>query len=425
MLLLLPPSIDEADCCESWLQRFSYWEKKCGLTEEEKTERLREMLDNNSKLIHRLPEKFFEKFTIEQIMGRTVLERVKVFLKILGGHDINKALNKRNEFEKCITTPEMVEALINRFNAGLEKRIVESKLDLDTSRKDTLYKQTEAALREALSAGPGPGEGAKPAVAANVAVPQKEGVFLTGGRRHNLARKAVKRKKTGKDLKRKKQKICDLGPESRAPDSCDITKRKKDNLAERKQGDKAKVRSKVNNGAGKRRLGTPDSYDEKRARQNRESVKKCKLKLKLEAEKVKEKVAELRKEKENLEVIFSCGKESGHNTNCLQEDTSCTLTTIEAPHDVPADQNTEIEIGKQYSKRELKNMREKNRYHKEKANRRENQIELKKLQEDIHRLYAYINANHPTGPQNEEWQQATTSHQVSPSIPKLACNGRN
>ena len=212
---------------------------------------------------------------------------------------------------------------------------------------------------------------------------------------------------------------------SRAPNSCDITKRKKDNLAERKQGDKAKVRSKVNNGAGKRRLGTPDSYDEKRARQNRESVKKCKLKLKLEAEKVKEKVAELRKEKENLEVIFSCGKESGHNTNCLQEDTSCTLTTIEAPHDVPADQNTEIEIGKQHSKRELKNMREKNRYHKEKANRRENQIELKKLQEDIHRLYAYINANHPTSPQNEEWQQATTSHQVSPSIPKLACSGRN
>ena len=99
--------------------------------------------------------------------------------------------------------------------------------------------------------------------------------------------------------------------------------------------------------------------------------------------------------------------------------------TIEAPHDVPADQNTEIEIGKQHSKRELKNMREKNRYHKEKANRRENQIELKKLQEDIHRLYAYINANHPTGPQNEEWQQATTSHQVSPSIPKLACSGRN
>ena len=175
MLLLLPPSIDEADCCESWLQRFSYWEKKCGLTEEEKTERLREMLDNNSKLIHRLPEKFFEKFTIEQIMGRTVLERVKVFLKILGGHDINKALNKRNEFEKCITTPEMVEALINRFNAGLEQRIVQSKLDLDTLRKDTLYKQTEAALREALSAGPGPGESAKPAAVAYIE--EKESVY--------------------------------------------------------------------------------------------------------------------------------------------------------------------------------------------------------------------------------------------------------
>ena len=370
----------------------------------------------------RLMHSLQDESTIEQIIGPTVLARVKEFLRTRD--NIDEALNKWNEFEKCIKTDTgMDQALINRFNVGLEKRIVH--LELDFIRKDTLYKQSEAALREALSAGPGPGEGAKPAVAANVAVPQKEGVFLTGGRRHNLARKVVKRKKTGKDLKRKKQKICDLGPESRAPDSCDITKRKKDNLAERKQGDKAKVRSKVNNGAGKRRLGTPDSYDEKRARQNRESVKKCKLKLKLEAEKVKEKVAELRKEKENLEVIFSCGKESGHNTNCLQEDTSCTLTTIEAPHDVPADQNTEIEIGKQYSKRELKNMREKNRYHKEKANRRENQIELKKLQEDIHRLYAYINANHPIGPQNEEWQQATTSHQVSPSIPKLACSGRN
>ena len=155
MMLLLPPSIDEAD--ESWLQRFSYWEKKCGLTEEEKAKHLIDVLGNNSKLIHSLQDKFFDKFTIEQIMGRAVLERVKGFLKILTGHDINKALNRWNEFEKCITTPEMVEAFINRFNAGLEKRIIESKLDLDTSRKDKLYKQTEAALREVLSAGPGSG----------------------------------------------------------------------------------------------------------------------------------------------------------------------------------------------------------------------------------------------------------------------------
>ena len=160
-MLLLPPSIDEAD--ESWLQRFSYWEKKCGLTEEEKAKHLIDVLGNNSKLIHSLQDKFFDKFTIEQIMGRAVLERVKGFWKILAGHDINKALNRWNEFGKCITTPEMVEAFINRFNAGLEKRIVKSKLDLDTSRKDTLYKQTEAALREALSAGPGPGESAEPA----------------------------------------------------------------------------------------------------------------------------------------------------------------------------------------------------------------------------------------------------------------------
>ena len=191
-MLLLPPSIDEAD--ESWLQRFSYWEKKCGLTEEEKAKHLIDVLGNNSKLteeekakrlidvlgdnsklIHSLPDKFFDKFTIEQIMGRAVLERVKGFLKILTGHDINKALNRWNEFEKCITTPEMVEALINRFNAGLEQRIVQSKLDLDTLRKDTLYKQTEAALREALSAGPGPGESAKPAAVAYIE--EKESVY--------------------------------------------------------------------------------------------------------------------------------------------------------------------------------------------------------------------------------------------------------
>ena len=411
MMLLLPPSIDEAD--ESWLQRFSYWEKKCGLTEEEKAKHLIDVLGNNSKLIHSLQDKFFDKFTIEQIMGRAVLERVKGFLKILTGHDINKALSRWNEFEKCITTPEMVEALINRFNAGLEKRIVESKLDLDTSRKDTLYKQTEAALREALSAGPGPGEGAKPAVAANVAVPQKEGVFLTGGRRHNLARKAVKRKKTGKDLKRKKQKICDLGPESRAPDSCDITKRKKDNLAERKQGDKAKVRSKVNNGAGKRRLGTPDSCNEEKARQKKERLNRnnriWRSNAKLRAEKVKDSVIHMRKEREKIEerikplrhsmvylkdTLFS-HTGSNHEINFLPEQTSYIVEVnkpapiIDTPNDVPGIE-IEREEGKQYSKDELKKLRkskaQKVRDHKKKVSRQNDQLELEKLQLQLRTL---------------------------------------
>ena len=86
------------------------------LTEEEKAKCLIDMLGNNSKLTHSLQDKFFDKLQ-----------------------------------------DKFFEAFINRFNAGLEKRIIESKLDLDTSRKDKLYKQTEAALREVLSAGPGSG----------------------------------------------------------------------------------------------------------------------------------------------------------------------------------------------------------------------------------------------------------------------------
>jgi len=91
---------------------------------------------------------------------------------------------------------------------GLEKKMVQSKLDF--TKKDTLYEQTETALSEVLGAGPG--ESTKPAASAYVAVPEEDGVFLIGGKKYKLATKPKKRKKTDKEVKKKKNKI---GPDGK------------------------------------------------------------------------------------------------------------------------------------------------------------------------------------------------------------------
>ena len=200
---------------------------------------------------------------------------------------------------------------------------------------------------------------------------------------------------------------------SRAPDSHDITKRKKDNLAERKQGDKAKVRSKVNNGAGKRRLGTPDSCNEEKARQKRErlnlNMRICRLNAKLRAEKVKDSIIHMRKERKNIEerikpllhsmvylkdTLFS-HTGSNHEINFLSEQTSYIVEVnkpapiIDTPHDVP---RIEIkrEKGKQYSKDELEKLRrnkaQKVRNYNKKVSRENDQLELEKLQLQLQTL---------------------------------------
>ena len=200
---------------------------------------------------------------------------------------------------------------------------------------------------------------------------------------------------------------------SRAPNSCDITKRKKDNLAERKQGDKAKVRSKVNNGAGKRRLGTPDSCNEEKARQKKERLNRnnriWRSNAKLRAEKVKDSVIHMRKEREKIEerikplrhsmvylkdTLFS-HTGSNHEINFLPEQTSYIVEVnkpapiIDTPNDVPGIE-IEREEGKQYSKDELKKLRkskaQKVRDHKKKVSRQNDQLELEKLQLQLRTL---------------------------------------
>ena len=200
---------------------------------------------------------------------------------------------------------------------------------------------------------------------------------------------------------------------SRAPDSDDIAKRKRDNLAERKQGYKAKVRAKENHGAGKRRLGTPDSCNEEKARQKRErlnlNMRICRLNAKLRAEKVKDSIIHMRKERKNIEerikpllhsmvylkdTLFS-HTGSNHEINFLSEQTSYIVEVnkpapiIDTPHDVP---RIEIkrEKGKQYSKDELEKLRrnkaQKVRNYKKKVSRENDQLELEKLQLQLQTL---------------------------------------
>ena len=187
IMILLPPSANGDEWPDNWVGKLSDWEKRCGLKEKEKAERLRKICGSNSKLVHSLQDKFFEKFAIEQIMGSKAMIRVKNFLRTLAAQDINKALDRWQEFER-------------------------------------------RTLEEALGAPPGPGKGTPVLFAArgstpvllyschvsgkrtisakamHVAVPGRNGVFFIKGRKYKPAEGIVKRKKTRKNLK-KTQKI--------------------------------------------------------------------------------------------------------------------------------------------------------------------------------------------------------------------------
>ena len=401
------------------------------LTEEEKAKCLIDMLGNNSKLTHSLQDKFFDKFTIEQIMGRAVLERVKGFLKILAVYDINKALDKWNEFEKCVTTPELVEAFINRFNAGLEKRIVESKLDLDTSRKDTLYKQTEAALREVLSAGPGPGgqasrrclqsqqvQPAKP-VETEKSMSSKSslgtGPDINDSVWEHYNEKAWKEWLEKKRYQERKNKLeNNLGElEKLQQDVQEPSSKQTVMTVLNKQPSTRKEKQPSPNSSGcrkqskelitsERSLNAPDSNNEKRA-ETRERIRKWRSKQKHEEEDVAQKITEAREKKKHqdekirtlhLKIVqhdqSNSSKELKERIQALHLEIVHHLSQSGSDH-VTTSQGSSgkqnIELGReQYSAKAWKAMLEKTRYQ-ERKNKLENNLrELEKLQQDVQEL---------------------------------------
>ena len=385
------------------------------LTEEEKAKCLIDVLGNNSKLTHSLQDKFFDKFTIEQIMGRAVLERVKGFLKILAVYDINKALDKWNEFEKCVTTPELVEAFINRFNAGLEKRIVESKLDLDTSRKDTLYKQTEAALREVLSAGPGPGESAKPAETGKSMSSKSSlgtGPDINDSVWEHYNAKAWKKwiEKTRYQERKNKlennlRELEKLQQDVQEPSSKRTEAALREVLSAGPGPGEGAKPAETEKSMSERSLNDPDSNDEKRAK-TRESVRKWRSKQKHEAKDVANKITETREKKKHqdekirtlhLKIFQHLSHDQSNSSKELKERIQALhleivhhLSQSGSDH-VTTSQGSSgkrnIELGREhYSAKAWKARLEKTRYQ-ERKNKLENNLrELEKLKQNVQEL---------------------------------------
>ena len=205
-----PPNLNEATSYDGWLKRFTLWEQNCGYENDKVASLLIESLGNNCKLKKGLADKFFEKYSIEQMTGSGALELVKTFLKKeLAGNDIQKALSKWKDLEQCSRgNGELVEAFIDRFDSafttmaaanpglvmpseikafmlferskvsGLEEKMVQSRLDL--SKKDTLYDQTELALREVLGLGPGKQTKQEQAF---MAIPEGEDCYVINGKK--------------------------------------------------------------------------------------------------------------------------------------------------------------------------------------------------------------------------------------------------
>ena len=205
-----PPSLNEATSFDVWLKRFNLWKRNCGYDDDKIGSLLIESLGNNSNLKKGLADKFFKKYTEEQMYGPGCLEVIEAFLKKeLAENDIQKAITRWNEFEECvIENGELVETFIDRFDTsftamaaanpglkmtgeikafmlmkrskviGLERTMVQSRLDF--TKKDTLYEQTETALKEVL--GQGPNKQAKQDEAF-VAVPEGDECMIIKGKK--------------------------------------------------------------------------------------------------------------------------------------------------------------------------------------------------------------------------------------------------
>ena len=236
-----PPSLDEATSYDIWLKRYNLWKRNCGYDNNRMATLLIESFGNKCILKKGLSDKFFEKYSEDQISGPDSLSVIEAFLKKeLAENDIQKAITKWNELELCARgSGELVETFIDRFDTtftamaaanpglkmpseikafmlmnrskivGLEQKMVQSKLDF--TKKDTLYEQTNLALRDVL--GQGPGRQVKQDEAF-MAIPEGDDCFVIKGRKYKpFKTKAKKRKsKTGepseeKHESRKKNKI--------------------------------------------------------------------------------------------------------------------------------------------------------------------------------------------------------------------------
>ena len=74
-----PPSLNEATSYDVWLKRFNLWKRNCGYDKERIADLLIESLGNNSKLKKGLADKFFEKYSEEQMSGPGALDVVVYF----------------------------------------------------------------------------------------------------------------------------------------------------------------------------------------------------------------------------------------------------------------------------------------------------------------------------------------------------------
>ena len=75
-----PPSLNEATSYDVWLKRFNLWKRNCGYDRERIADLLIESLGNNSKLKKGLADKFFEKYSEEQMSGPGALDVVEAYL---------------------------------------------------------------------------------------------------------------------------------------------------------------------------------------------------------------------------------------------------------------------------------------------------------------------------------------------------------
>ena len=234
--ILPPPNLEECSTYDMYKKRLQLWELGMDISKKKKAAMLIQSLTNHSKFKRNLADKFLEQHSAEDLANDEALDLVKDYLdKELDKPEINKAVDKWNEFEECRKlSSESYEGYLDRFEraytavqsaskvslpqdirsfmflaragiVGVNRTIVMSKLDID--KKETLFDQLGKVVKETLG-GPGQKAGTSEAV-----IKCEENVLWVGDKKFKLVKKRRKKVKNKKDNDGKTMKCFDCESE--------------------------------------------------------------------------------------------------------------------------------------------------------------------------------------------------------------------
>ena len=139
--ILPPPNLEECSTYDMYKKKLKLWELEMDISKRKKAAMLIQSLTNNSKFKKNLAEKFLEQHSAEALADDKALDLVKDYLdKELDKPEINKAVDKWNQFEECRKlSSESYEDYLDRFERAYTAVQSASKVSLPQDIRSIMF----------------------------------------------------------------------------------------------------------------------------------------------------------------------------------------------------------------------------------------------------------------------------------------------